>query len=333
MKPTISRDFIFEYLSGRATSIQKQFIDKWVKDPSNEEAFYRYLEEWERLHPQYVVDVPEGIRNFRELLKETAPAAKEENTAANSPRRKSIKYWILAASVVLLLALSVWSGRESILYTAYQTKPGEVKPYELPDGSVVTLNANSRLTVSRLWAITGDREVFLSGEAEFKVRRTEEGRKFTVRTNNDVEIVVLGTIFTVFNRHRRTAVTLNEGKVRLTHQVGNTTKMIEMAPGDKIMVEANRPAIVESGTDPAKTALWKEKRFEFDQTSLESISEILNDYYDLKATFADTDVQVWTVTGSFVAANADEFLESICAMNALRHEKSGQIVTFYKENQ
>ncbi len=332
MKPTISRDFIFEYLSGRATSIQKQLIDKWVKDPSNEDAFYRYLEEWERLHPQYVVDVPEGIRNFRKLLKETGPAAKEEIPPAAPARRRSIKAWILAASVVLLLASSAWFGRESILYTAYRTNPGEVKPYELPDGSIVTLNANSRLTVSRFWAITGDREVFLSGEAEFKVRRTEEGRKFTVRTDNDVEIVVLGTIFTVFNRHQRTAVTLNEGKVQLTHQVGNTTKTIEMAPGDKIMVEANRPAIVESGTDPAKTTLWKEKRFEFDQTSLESISGVLNDYYNLKATFADADVRALTVSGSFVAANADEFLESICLLNGLRCQKSGQIVTFYKEN-
>ncbi|ODS81437.1 MAG: hypothetical protein ABS46_11535 [Cytophagaceae bacterium SCN 52-12] len=332
MKPTISRDFIFEYFSGRATSIQKQLIDKWVKDPSNEDAFYRYLEEWERLHPQYVVDVPEGIRNFRKLLKETAPAAGEEIPQAAPARRRSIKAWILAASVTLLLVSAAWFGRESILYTAYRTNPGEVKPYELPDGSVVTLNANSRLTVSRFWTITGNREVFLSGEAEFKVRRTEEGRKFTVRTNNDVEIVVLGTIFTVFNRHKRTAVTLNEGKVQLTHQVGNTIKTIEMAPGDKIMVEANRPAVVESGKDPAKTTLWKEKRFEFDQTSLENISGIMNDYYNLTAAFADTDVRSQTITGSFVAANADEFLESICLLNGLRYQKSGQIVTFYKEN-
>jgi len=331
MKPTISRDFIFEYFSGRATSIQKQLIDKWVKDPSNEELFYRYLEEWERLHPQYVVDVPGGIRNFRTLLKEEGPAGEDTPMAAPA-RKKPVKSWFLAASVALLLASSVWSGRESILYTAYRTNPGEVKPYELPDGSVVTLNANSRLTVSRFWTITGNREVFLSGEAEFKVRRTEEGRKFTVRTNNDVEIVVLGTIFTVFNRHKRTAVTLNEGKVQLTHQVGNTTKTIEMAPGDKIMVEANRPAIVESGKDPAKTTLWKEKRFEFDQTSLENISGILNDYYNLTAAFADTDVRSQTITGSFVAANADEFLESICLLNGLRCQKSGQIVTFYKEN-
>ncbi len=332
MKPTISRDFIFEYFSGRATSIQKQLIDKWVKDPANEETFYRYLEEWERLHPQYVVNVPEGVKNFRNLLREAVTAAKEEVPPAPSRGRKPQQTWFLAASVAFLLASSAWLGRESILYVDYQTKPGEVKPYQLPDGSVVTLNANSRLTVPRFWAIT-DREVFLSGEAEFKVRRTEEGRKFTVRTNNEVEIIVLGTIFTVFDRHRRTAVTLNEGKVQFTHQVGNTTKTIEMAPGDKIMVEANRPAIVESGTDPVKTTLWKEKRFEFDQTSLESISEILNDYYNLKAAFADSDVRIQTVSGSFVAASADEFLESICLTNALRYQKSGQIVTFYKENQ
>ncbi len=333
MKPTISRDFIFEYFSGRATSIQKQLIDQWVKDPANEETFYRYLEEWERLHPQYVVNVPEGIGNFRKLLAEAGAGAKEEIVPVTSPGKKSLKTWILAASVTLLLVSLAWFSREPILYTAYQTQPGEVKPYELPDGSIVTLNANSRLTVPRFWTIAGGREVFLHGEAEFKVRRTEEGRKFTVRTDNDVEIVVLGTVFTVFNRHSRTAVTLNEGKVQFTHQVGNTTKRIEMAPGDKIMVEANRPAIVESGTDPAKTTLWKEKRFEFDQTSLESISGILNDYYNLKATFADPEIRTRTHTGSFVAVNAEEFLESICLMNGLRYEKTGQIVNFYKEDQ
>lgn len=328
MKPVISKEFIFEYFRGKATSMQKQLIESWIKSPENEETFYLYLEEWERLHPQYLVDVGQGINGFRSSLSGAGPESGQPLQA----RGKTRTIWLWAASLALALTALGWVYHKPLLYASYQTRPGEVKPYTLPDGSLVTLNANSRLSVPRLWKFYREREVFLSGEAEFKVTRKKTGQKFTVKTGNNVDIVVLGTIFTVFNRHKRTTVILNEGKVKLTRHLGDSTRSIHMVPGDKVLVEAGKPLVFDNVKDTAKTTLWKENRFEFDQTSLKEISRLLKDHYDLKVAFDDPDIQTRTHTGSFVAVNADEFLESICLMNGLRYRKSGQIVNFFKED-
>jgi len=333
MKPTISKEFIFEYFRGKATSIQKKLIDEWARDPKNEETFYQYLEEWERLHPQYMVDVNKGIQNFKSSLKKAPGEYPRLTEAKRTARRTFSKTWIRVAAVIIVTLGIGWVFKERLLYISYHTNPGEVAIYNLPDGSRVTLNANSDLRISRLWQFNNEREVFLLGEAEFNVAKNEAAKKFTVKTNNQVDIVVQGTIFTVFNRHRRTEVVLNEGKVKLIHQVGNATKTIEMVPGDKVLVEPNQQMVVESGKDFSKATLWKHKRFEFDQTSLETISEILKDYYGLEAVFNDPGIQTLTLTGSFVAINEDEFLESICLMNGLRYQKTSGIVNFYKENQ
>ena len=114
--------------------------------------------------------------------------------------------------------------------TQYSTTFGEWKTITLPDGSVVELNANSLLTITKHWSENNNRTVWLTGEAFFKVKKIPSTKcKFIVKTK-DLKVEILGTSFNVNSRFDQTEVFLEEGKVKL--YLGNTKEY--MAPGEFI---------------------------------------------------------------------------------------------------
>ena len=114
---------------------------------------------------------------------------------------------------MLLLGVSLWYAWLAQSTSTYVTRYGETQTILLPDSSTVLLNANSRLTLSTDW--TDTREVWLEGEAFFRVRKIKritspasaEHVKFIVRTDR-LNVEVLGTEFNVRQRSEKTAVLL-----------------------------------------------------------------------------------------------------------------------------
>ena len=70
----------------------------------------------------------------------------------------------------------------------------------LPDGSAVTLNANSKLQ----YYTHSARKVWLEGEAFFEVKKIPETAEPFQVVTNDLTITVLGTTFNVNSRNEQT---------------------------------------------------------------------------------------------------------------------------------
>ena len=110
--------------------------------------------------------------------------------------------WRLRGVVVVVGAAAVWSGsRKKVVPAAeiaakktnlYSTQPGSKSKLELPDGTQVWLNGNSKLTVGDGPFGSTSREVFLSGEAFFDVARNDSVRFSYIHTGT-IDIGVLGT--------------------------------------------------------------------------------------------------------------------------------------------
>ena len=84
---------------------------------------------------------------------------------------------------------------------------GTITTHVLPDGSTVTLNANATLSYDK--DFSAKRDISLSGEAFFEVKR---GSTFTVKTTlGNVE--VLGTSFNVIVEEKNFEVICKSGKV------------------------------------------------------------------------------------------------------------------------
>ncbi|MFN4144816.1 MAG: FecR family protein [Runella sp.] len=172
-----------------------------------------------------------------------------------TPQIVPMRKWVIgrvAASVALLVfgvATAYW-----LLMTPryYQTQFSQTQLINLPDGSEVRLNANSRLTVASWYEWRQNRTLSLEGEAYFKVKKqadddTKHYRKFTVLTKQ-AKVEVLGTQFNVYARNSQTRVYLDEGKVRLISPKSSSPLMLRpgqiatVSPAQKSVAVAIAPS-------------------------------------------------------------------------------------------
>jgi transmembrane sensor len=324
----ITKDLLFAYFAGQATALQKQAIETWLEDSSNEEFFYATLHEWETKHLEYRADVNQAIQNFhQQLLNQNAPVATRSFRQGmhSSKTSRSWKRWLAAAAVFLIIGSFSWCFKDYLLFRTYSTDFGETSALVLSDNSQVILNANSSLRVPRFGFGRSSRKVFLNGEANFSVVHTPDDMKFIVQTDSLFQVEVLGTEFTVFARERQTKVVLSKGKVKV--QYGNSEEIITpltMTPGDLVAVDKKQKKLqVTKVTHPENYSSWRENRFIFENTSLKEVKDILHENYGLEVEIEDDHLEDKTISGSFQARSANELLQAISEVlhiNVLRED-------------
>jgi ferric-dicitrate binding protein FerR (iron transport regulator) len=88
---------------------------------------------------------------------------------------------------------------------------GEHINYQLPDGSVIAMNAESKISFNRN-KFMKKRFVEMEGEAFFNIQK---GGPFTIRTKS-ADIHILGTSFNVYSRDQAFKVSCVTGKIKVT---------------------------------------------------------------------------------------------------------------------
>ncbi len=313
MKTQVDKELAFNYFAGRATPLQKQLIDEWVQQPQQEELFYQWLDEWENQQLQYTAEVPHSLAQFQQFMARTTPLPFSASEPESYPLRGlPWRRLLVAASAVLGLGIVLWLFREPLLYRQYATGFGETRSLHLPDGSRATLNANSSLSVPRFGFRFHRREVKLAGEAIFSVTHTRDHKPFVVHTDNKLEVLVLGTEFSVFARPRGTQVVLTEGKVQVQYTPGEKpASQFIMKPGEVASLTPQGQLSVKSVPAPENHTAWARKQFVFDNTSLREISAMLQENYGVRVKISDAKLACQTVSGSFTAQTAEELLGAL----------------------
>jgi ferric-dicitrate binding protein FerR (iron transport regulator) len=323
MKNEVTQELLFRYFEGAATAFQKRLIDEWAKTSANREQFYAWLEAWEAQNPQYLPDVAEARQRHQARLDNPEAGARLLFPHEPSHAGFSFRRWLgwgIAASLALMLGVG-WGLRERLLNETYSTAYGETRALTLPDGSRVTLNANSRLRCPRFGFGKRTREVTLTGEATFSVVHTPDDRRFVVKTDRRFEVVVLGTEFTVYTRSRGGRVVLNRGKVQLRYDAGAATRQLTMKPGDAVTLDRRGQVRLRRLRQPENVAAWRENRFVFEETTLAEIAQLFEETYGLRLVIPDSSLARWTVSGSFTARSANELLESLTQAASLRYTR------------
>ena len=145
--------------------------------------------------------------------------------------------WGVAAASILLFWF-VFKTNENIevkpINNTVSTKAGDKANINLPDGSKVWLNGDSKITYVED-SKNKTREVYLSGEAFFDVAK-DKTKPFIIHTRT-INLRVLGTAFNVrsYENEKETETALVHGSVEVTLR-NRPNQKIFLKPGEKLLV-------------------------------------------------------------------------------------------------
>lgn len=212
----------------------------------------------------------------------------------------------IAAAIALLVSIYfIFMAPVTVM-----TGKGEQLTYELPDGSEVMLNADSKITFSKfLWS--DDRSLSLQGEAFFEVKKGDS--PFIV--NGDLGAVkVTGTSFNAYFRNKL-AVHCYTGTV-IVNDLNNKT--VELNSGE--MVVAIQEGLSEPKTfNNSESAAWREGEFYFEKAELTEVLAELERQYDVEVIYDGNGSRAYT--GYFTNKNLDEALQLIFKPMSLTYRK------------
>ena len=288
--------------------------DRWIADdPGNRE----------------LVDKAIVLLDSARLKEKELPAARlqeaevalMEKIGTASIRRSLDWRWMAAACILLLLGTGMVIVRMLPLRPQLVTQYGQLSVQRLPDGSEVTMNANSKLRYFKTWDDGTDREVWIEGEAFFHVSKTKLKSRFIVHTDR-FDIVVTGTQFNVVNRRGNANVMLREGSVILHTHEGQEMQMV---PGD--FVQWDREQLMKNVVKSDSLLAWKEHKLIFDKTPLRDVVGIIEEQYGVRVTLQDQSIADSTITGIMQNNNLDVLLQALQSTSDFDVDRSNGTIT------
>ncbi len=318
------------FLSGKATDYEKEQLKKWAAESElNAYQFDELQKIWkERLPDPKLID-------SRKLENSIWAAIHEDKDSSGRGRKFHMTGALIwrAAAVLLLLMIPIYlvlrySDLEPSLeakvntYLVQKSNPiGQKSKIQLPDGSIVWLNAESKLSYSEDFS-DSVRWVRLQGEAFFNVTK-DTLHPFVVQTEN-LNIRVLGTQFNVsaFKDLSQEEVALLEGEVEvsITEQDPVSAHIVFLKPGEGLSYDKKTNVmrnLAIGSLDPAqnKYAGWKEGVLIFDGEDFEQFLALIRRWYGVHITVKGIPPANWRIRGSF----KDEYLTNI--MEAISFNK------------
>ena len=217
--------------------------------------------------------------------------------------------------LVAMLMGSAWLVLRSE-HQVLETATAEQRSVRLPDGSRVTLAAETRLVIE---SRSDQRAVRLErGEAYFEVAH-DPTRPFVVRVTNH-EAIAVGTAFNVEAQGDRMTVTVTEGVVRLrtvrTERNSATTASIDaqelkLAVGDRAAADRNGEHSLPAASQVELVAAWRDGRLEYLQQPLQAVIDDVNRYTEHKIIIADSSVGELLFTGTVLLDGVDAWLKAL----------------------
>jgi transmembrane sensor len=237
----------------------------------------------------------------------------------------------IAATVALFAVAAIYSTRDT-----YATGVGEQRSITLSDGSIVELNARSRIRVRFEAAERG--VDMIEGQALFHVAKNP-ARPFIVHAAG-TQVRAVGTQFDVLQNGASTVVTVVEGRVsvlpRNVDLPGAKTLGIDAAAGGSstapqsaVLLAAGEQVTVSSGAvskaksvNATNATAWTQHNLIFDSASLEDVAAEFNRYNARRLVVDDPQISNFHISGVFSSSDPALLIRFLRAQPELNVEES-----------
>lgn len=328
-------ELIANYLT---EGLDKNALDElktWIAaSAENQQYFIRQREIWFSAvsrEAASVYDKDKVFENFRNRVES------QKEIQSTSRRGFSLSaLWRYAAVVAIIIAvgcISYWQGEVNVKDTfadiSVEAPLGSKTKLYLPDGTLVWLNAGSRMTYSQGFGVD-NRKVELEGEGYFEVKRNEK-IPFFVKTK-DLQLQVLGTKFNFrdYPEDHEVVVSLLEGKVGLNNLLREEKEAV-LSPDERaVLNKANGLLTVESVT-ASNASQWTDGYLFFDEELLPDIAKELERSYNVKIHIANDSLKTFRFYGNFVRReqNIQEVLEALASTEKMQYKIEERNITIY----
>ena len=317
-------DWLLRQDRGCTASEQADFARWLAADPRHGRVFAEVQQMW----------------SIFDRLPELSPAKALAAEPAVAPRARFARGLRLVGSLVALGAAAVlalglfawwWSALPGRFETVAATDAQGWQRVELPDGSVVQLNADSAVEVA--FGAQERRVRLVRGQACFAVAK-DAARPFVVRAGR-VDVRAIGTAFDVRLGAAQVAVLVTEGRVQVQETVpaariapaaGATAPPPSTPPGAEPSAPPAAPALVVAGQqatialrapaaapvctvapltaeEAARALAWQDRRLSFDAVPLAELVATFNRYNRHQLVITDPRLAERRFGGTFPAGD------------------------------
>jgi len=334
-------------LAGEATAVELQELEDLLRQHPEMHYAIQHVHDLWQLQPK---PTPESEDAFQKHLNKmeasgadvspwrpSLPQELEEPSPKKYFRRFVVPGLAFAAIITVIVVLfNRQPGKQdeaiaSKNLSEISTRNGSRTMINLPDGSIVWLNAGSRLVYDKNFN-TELREVTLTGEAYFDVVKNAS-KPFIIHAGK-MDIKVIGTLFNVrsYPGENITEASLIRGSIEVMIKDRPTEKII-LRPNEKISV-ANEPKPAQTGNitrkeennkpivaishltyEPKDSTIietsWVENKLIFRDESFKELAVRLERWYGIHLKFDNEEVQQLRFTGTFRHENIQQALAAL----------------------
>lgn len=329
-----------------------EFSSWLAQDPRNREAWRRVQAPWEVLGQQ--ATAPGVIRLRRGALVHAHDAMRGTLLLPKRFRRPAM----LAAAAACVLAAGAFLFWQQYRPDVFSTGFGERRVVTLADGSQITLDSRSEVTVR--YSADARALTLVHGQARFDVAH-DVARPFSV-TAEGHKVVATGTAFDVDLLGPRLLVTLLKGHVvvlpqsaatlpwvpdatpagpssatlagaesRALSSDGDAMDRIYLDPGEQLVMSASAAPRI-SHVDIERVTAWERGEIVFDNEPLASVIQRMNRYGPRHIIVGDDHTASLRISGVFHEGDVDGFVSTISAyLSVSAHERpDGDVVLTYR---
>jgi len=309
-------DIIAKYFAGETDADEQSRLQHWKSESDENRQYFDKL--------QQVWDAAAQVKPHAARRIDTETALKRVKMQINmqpgtEPRGRTISmgFWMRAAAAMIVVAAAFFLLRPKTMPLEIAANAGTVLTDTLSDGSVVTLNRNSGLTVASAFN-KKERRMKLRGEAYFEVTSNPE-RPFVVEVQ-ELEIKVVGTAFNVDNTSNpdEVIVTVTHGKVLVHDQ----TQQILLTAGEQAVYNRTTHRLSRyTGAQNPNAMAYKSRVFQFDATPLGRVVKQLNAVYGVNIKLQSQALENCPLTATYNNLSLNRVLDLIAASFSLQLDR------------
>jgi ferric-dicitrate binding protein FerR (iron transport regulator) len=312
-----------QYIKKIASSDEiEEFLIMMKREDYDDEVKILLEEFWNQVASDAPIPEEKAERIFNSIM--ASSIEKEPLSIFNSKT-----FWYRSVAAIFIVGLSAMfylmrsgipeSQQAKLVFEKSKTTNKLVRRFiNLPDGSSVILNENSRLEISDSFGTNSKRQVYLSGEAYFDIAY-DQSRPFIVYTGK-IKTTVLGTAFNIKSSpgDKKVIITVTRGKVK----VGDNQKTYNVIVPDEQVVfdeSINRP--IKKPVKAEKFIEWTNGDIYFDDVSIRDVAKQLQERFQVSIIFSNEQIKSCKFSATFLKSQSlKQILNIIGEFNQIKYQ-------------